>query len=137
MRAWARGDIGLVTQQNACSGAVVPSKVYGLLAAGRPILFIGPADATPAAIIHRYRCGWHIECGDVDGLVELLAQLSAQPELVRAAGQRARETLLAHYDRPLGVARICDILGLGDTVALPTIPGRQALGLPALRQTSI
>ena len=45
------GDIGVVTQQNSCCGAVVPSKVYGLLAAGRPVLFIGPAQSTPARIV--------------------------------------------------------------------------------------
>lgn len=44
------GDIGLVTQRQNCCGSVVPSKVYGLMAAGRPILFIGPKDATPAHI---------------------------------------------------------------------------------------
>lgn len=32
----AAGDIGLVTQHEICCGSVVPSKVYGILAAGRP-----------------------------------------------------------------------------------------------------
>ena len=44
----AAGDIGLVTQQESACGSVVPSKVYGILAAGRPLLFIGPSSATPA-----------------------------------------------------------------------------------------
>ena len=37
------GDIGLVTQRSNCAGSVVPSKIYGLLAAGRPIPYIGRA----------------------------------------------------------------------------------------------
>ncbi len=105
------GDIGLVTQQDSCVGAVVPSKVYGLLAAGRPILFIGPEDATPARIIRRYGCGWHIRCGAAPALTELLLRLSANPAEVSAAGQRARKVLLEHFDRPIGVARICDLVG--------------------------
>ncbi len=109
--ALGAGDIGLVTQQDSCSGAVVPSKVYGLLAAGRPILFIGPADATPARIIRRFGCGWHIPCGAAESLTQLLLQLSANPNQVRAAGQRARQVLLEHYDRPIGVARICALIG--------------------------
>ncbi len=55
------GDIGLVTQQDVCCGSVVPSKVYGILAAGRPILFIGPRSATPALTIARHGCGWQVE----------------------------------------------------------------------------
>ena len=107
------GDIGLVTQQDGCSGAVVPSKVYGLLAAARPILFIGPGDATPARIIRQHGCGWHIACGDSDALTSLLLELASNPAEVREAGRRARKVLLEHYDRPIGVARICALLGAG------------------------
>jgi colanic acid biosynthesis glycosyl transferase WcaI len=105
------GDIGLVTQRNACLGSVVPSKVYGLLAAGRPILFVGPREATPARIIARYACGWQIDCGDVDSLVSLLRRLAKDPDEVHAAGNRARQALLQEYDLPIGVARICAIVG--------------------------
>ena len=105
------GDIGLVTQREICCGSVVPSKVYGLLAAGKPILFIGPENATPAQIVKRFRCGWHISCGDVPSLVGLLEHLADHPEEVSRAGANARETLLQHYDLRLGVGRICQLLG--------------------------
>lgn len=105
------GDIGLVTQQEATCGSVVPSKVYGLLAAGRPILFVGPAAATPARLIRRFGCGWHIRVGDSAGLAELLRRLAADREAVRAAGMRARLAFEEHFDLSLGVARIAAILG--------------------------
>ena len=106
----AVGDIGLVTQSDDCWGSVVPSKVYGILAAGRPVLFIGPRRATPAQTIELHRCGWHVDCGDVDGLTALLLDLAADPGQVHAAGIRARRALVEHYDLPLGVARIARIL---------------------------
>lgn len=106
----AVGDIGLVTQSEDCWGSVVPSKVYGILAAGRPVLFIGPRRATPARTIELHRCGWHVNCGDVEGLTELLLELASDLEAVRAAGVRARQALMEHYDLPLGVARIARIL---------------------------
>ena len=107
----AAGDIGLVTQRDASCGAVVPSKVYGILAAGRPILFIGPAQATPARLIERHQCGWRVDCGDIGGATQLLQFLADHPELVRQAGLRAREALEQHYDLPQSVERIADILG--------------------------
>ena len=106
----ALGDIGLVTQREACCGSVVPSKVYGLLAAGRPILFIGPSTATPARIIARFGCGWHVAVGDDVALTSLLQHLASHPEEVHRAGVLARKTLLDHFDVRHGVARILTIL---------------------------
>ncbi len=105
------GDIGLVTQRQACCGSVVPSKVYGLMAAGRPILFIGPRDATPARIVERFSCGWHVNCNDSSALTALLKYLAVNPAEIAQAGHRARQALLDHYDLPIGVARIVKILG--------------------------
>jgi UDP-GlcNAc:undecaprenyl-phosphate GlcNAc-1-phosphate transferase len=108
----AQGHIGLVTQRPESLGSVVPSKTYGIMAAGRPILFIGPSQATPARIIEEYRCGWHIEPGDVEGLVELLETLAQRPDLIHYAGALGRQAFEQHYDRPIAVARFCAILGL-------------------------
>src|ERR1019366_5213668 len=36
------GHLGLVTQLPKTCGSIVPSKTYGIMAAGRPILYIGP-----------------------------------------------------------------------------------------------
>jgi colanic acid biosynthesis glycosyl transferase WcaI len=112
----AAGDIGVVTQAGACCGSVVPSKIYGLLAAGRPVLFIGPQEATPARIVEQFQCGWHVSCGDVASLVALLERLLNSPEEIQAAGERARQALLEHFDLHIGVDRICSILGVGGGV---------------------
>lgn len=104
------GDIGIVTQKAACCGSVVPSKVYGLLAAGRPILFIGPAASTPASIMRRHACGWHIDNGDVEGFVHLLNHLAEHPDEILAAGANGRLALEREFDRPFGTAHIIDQL---------------------------
>ena len=108
------GDVGLVTQRAACLGSVVPSKVYGLLAAARPILYIGPPTSTVARLIARHGCGWQINCGDSRGLAQLLQMLVRDRQQVEAAGQRARKVFLEHYDLPLGVNRICSLVGASE-----------------------
>ncbi len=104
--------IGLVTQKPATLGAVVPSKTYGIMAAGRPVLYIGPKEGTPAQIIARFRCGWQIDSGDGAALSRLLERLATNPGEIAEAGARAREAFLRNYDRPRAVARICSILAL-------------------------
>jgi colanic acid biosynthesis glycosyl transferase WcaI len=106
----AQGHIGLVTQKAETAGSVVPSKVYGIMASGRPILYIGPAHTTPARIIERFGCGWHIPPGDVEGVVSLLSRLSAIPDEIPMRGERARRAFRENFDLPLGTARIAAIL---------------------------
>jgi glycosyltransferase involved in cell wall biosynthesis len=119
----ASGDIGLVTQKPECFGTVVPSKVYGLLASGRPILYIGPVGGTPQGIIERFRCGWHIEPGDVNGLKDLLRTLASNRQLIYEAGRNARRAFLNHYDLPIGVARIADRIGARPLTPMPQDEG--------------
>jgi glycosyltransferase involved in cell wall biosynthesis len=108
----AEGHVGLVTQRPSTVGAVVPSKIYGLMAAGRPVLFIGPAVATPALLIQRFDCGWHFDCGDEDGVRSLLVRLLGHPEEIRAKGKNGRQAFIESYDKPAGVARVIHALGL-------------------------
>lgn len=105
-------DIGLVTQRDACCGSIVPSKIYGVMAAERPVLFIGPRNATPARVIARHQCGWQIDCGDVAGLTHLLRHLIKHPRLIREAGLRARQALLMHYDLPQSIEHMEQLLTL-------------------------
>ena len=127
----AAGDIGVVLQHDNCSGLVVPSKVYGIMAAGRPILFIGPDDATPAHIIRRHRCGWRVASGDANGVVTLLRHLATHPDEVHAAGTRARLALEQHYDLPIAIDRMARILE-GRAATTHTLSGTAASSSPNL-----
>jgi len=108
----AEGHLGLVTQLSETCGSIVPSKTYGIMAAGRPVLFIGPREATPARLIERYCCGWQVDPGDAAALADLLETLASQRHLIEEAGARAREAFEKNHDRPLSASRIVRILGL-------------------------
>lgn len=108
----AECHIGLVTQKPMTLGAIVPSKIYGLMAAGRPSLYIGPASATPAILIQKFDCGWHFDCGDEAGVVALLLRLLQEPEELHRKGQNGRKAFIENYDKPAGVARVMRAMGL-------------------------
>jgi glycosyltransferase involved in cell wall biosynthesis len=113
-RSLAESHVGLVTQLPETVGAVVPSKTYGIMAAGRPMLYVGPESATPATVLEQHKCGWRIEPGDASGMVRLLKKLEQDRGLVRESGARARHAFEKCYDRPIGVAKILSILGLSE-----------------------
>jgi colanic acid biosynthesis glycosyl transferase WcaI len=106
------GHLGLVTQLPRTCGSIVPSKTYGIMAAGRPLLYIGPREATPARMIERFNCGWQVSPGDTGALANLLEKLNSERHLIFEAGARAREAFESYYDRPIAAARIVKILGL-------------------------
>jgi colanic acid biosynthesis glycosyl transferase WcaI len=100
----------------------VPSKTYGIMAAGRPVLYIGPLGATPARILERHGSGWRVEPGDTAGLVCLLQRLQLDRRLVLEAGARARRAFEKYYDKPIGVARILSILGVSESPRPTPVP---------------
>ncbi len=102
--------VGLVTQNENVAGSMVPSKIYGMLAAGRPVLYIGPNDTTAAKIVKSHDCGWRVAPGDVNGLVKLLHTLNTNRELIYSAGRRARQALLQHYDRSIAMAKLAPLI---------------------------
>jgi glycosyltransferase involved in cell wall biosynthesis len=104
--------IGLVTQTPASLGTLVPGKIYALMAAGRPLLYIGPRAATAARIVERFQCGWQIDAGDAEGLVALLRRLAAEPWRIAEAGARARAAFVTNYDLPAAVSTVLGAMGL-------------------------
>src|SRR5205085_2662234 len=93
-------------------GSSVPSKMYEYMAAGRPLLYIGPSHSTAAKSIDRYGCGWHTRPGDTGGLIDVLRRLVDNPVAVKSAGANGRRAFVSRHNLPQGVAHIIRILGV-------------------------
>jgi colanic acid biosynthesis glycosyl transferase WcaI len=85
-------------------GLIVPSKFYGIAAAGRPIIAIADRQGEVARIVDRHSCGIVIAPGDVGALVSALQRLSREPEMSAEMGQRARQMLEERFSRKQGLA---------------------------------
>jgi len=106
----ARGDIHLVCQQPGTEGLLVPSKIYSTLAAGRPSLFVGPADCEVGRIVCESGSGFVVEPGDVERAADVLGRLAAGAALRRGMGRNARAYYERHFGRDRSVRRIVAIL---------------------------
>ena len=84
------GDLHLVTMKSEMAGLVVPSKFYGVMAAGRPCLFVGPEGSEVARVIRAQGVGEVIAPGDAHELVKAILRYRGAPELMEQAGGRGR-----------------------------------------------
>ena len=127
-RSLGESHLGLVTQLPQSLGSVVPSKIYGVMASGRPLLYIGPDKSTPAEHIRRLHCGWRIQPGDAETLVALLHRLNGNRSLLVQTGARARRAFEDSFDRAIAVNRVLEILDAGWVADLSPVNR----GLPAV-----
>ncbi len=74
----ASADAHLITLRRGFSGLVVPSKIYGCLASGRPILFVGPKGSDVHLLCEQTRNLHyeHIEPGDSAAFARALDRLA-------------------------------------------------------------
>lgn len=100
---WAQsfsvGDLHLIVLRNSVTGLIVPSKTYGILAAGRPIVYQGSADGEIAQMIQEQKIGVVVPCGDVESLKRAILQYVDRPELGKVQGRKARELAEGVYSR--------------------------------------
>jgi colanic acid biosynthesis glycosyl transferase WcaI len=112
------GDVHLLTLRDDMAGIAVPGKLYGIMAAGRPVLMVGPERAAPAQTILEADIGTVIEPGHPAGarrLADAILGLYADPARAEAAGGRARGTFLQKYEQEVTCTAWASLLtGLTD-----------------------
>ena len=103
-------DVHLVSLRAGMEGLCVPSKLYGVLATGRPVLFIGPSDCEAAEIIREAGCGSSVVPGDTAAAIKALLSFYRDRALLEKQGRAAREYFDRHCDRAISTARFCRLL---------------------------
>jgi colanic acid biosynthesis glycosyl transferase WcaI len=108
-------DVHWVSLDPRLEGLMVPSKFYGIAAAGKPIVVIGDPNGELAQLVQHSACGFAIVPGDGDALAATVRRLSETPQAVSEMGNRARQMLDAHFTRRQGLARWRRLLDQLDT----------------------
>ena len=98
-------DVHLVSLRAEMEGLIVPSKVYGIAAAGRPCIFIGDAGGEVAKMLEEGGFGTTVAPGDSTGLMEAIVRLRNNPELCRAQMLSARRFFEHHHTSEAAAAR--------------------------------
>lgn len=86
----AGAQLALITLDERSLGVMSPSKLHANLAAGLPVLYVGPVGSNVDEAITRHDVGRSLREGDVDGLVAAVRSLRGDTE-ARARARRAFE----------------------------------------------
>ena len=75
----------------------MPSKAYSAMMAGQAILAIAPEESDLVDMIKAADCGWWVTPGDVNGLEQLLAEISSNPDEILKKGESACTYAHRHF----------------------------------------
>jgi glycosyltransferase involved in cell wall biosynthesis len=102
----------LITLRDDALGVMSPSKLYAALAAGRPILYIGPVGSNVDEAVRRFQCGVSVRHSE-DGAAEAaryLVALHREDSLRRAAGARARSAFEEFFNDRAALSRFDHVI---------------------------
>jgi len=110
--ALAAADAHFVTVRPGFERLVSPSKLAGILAAGRPALFVGPPGCDLARLLAREKCGLCFAPGEGKALADEIGRLRREPVQRQALGRAARECFERHFTFAAAIARWDELLRL-------------------------
>jgi glycosyltransferase involved in cell wall biosynthesis len=97
-------DLSLVSVSPGMEGLVAPSKLYSMLAAGRPVAVVCESHSYLRSLIADARCGASFNNGDATGLAQFIRCLFTDADLAKRMGISGRQYLQAHFT-PEKIAR--------------------------------
>ena len=90
-------NVAIISFSSGMAGISVPSRMYNVLAAGKPLLAVCDNESELAAVVREEKIGWVIAPGRPDLIVSALREAKANPERLSAMGQRARQAAETKY----------------------------------------
>jgi colanic acid biosynthesis glycosyl transferase WcaI len=103
-------DVHFVGLSRGLSGYVVPSRLYGILAAGRPVIVAADSDSETAQVVEAVGCGLVIPPGRPELLAATIRDLRERRDELDEMGARGREYVVREADREVAIGRYRELL---------------------------
>jgi glycosyltransferase involved in cell wall biosynthesis len=95
----ACADVHVVSLRNDWTGAIVPSKSFGALAIGRPLLFCGDRRSSIAQWIEQYQVGWVLTEDNASVVAASVISLVNDPDATRQMNERCQRVYRENFSR--------------------------------------
>jgi len=94
-------DVALIGIYPENEGVIMPSKLYGLLAVGKPIICVSGPKSEVVEILNQAEAGVHSSIDDPKELAQKIVAILDDPEKAEKMGQNGRQYFLEHFDRKM------------------------------------
>lgn len=104
------GDVHFVVNARGIKGVSVPSKLYGVMAAGKPVLGVLEEESEARLIVDEAKCGLSVSPGDyqaIHQLIETFIKMKDSVELEKM-GSLGRDYLLNYLTKDVSIRKYCD-----------------------------
>jgi len=128
--ALSAADVCVVSLRRGLAGYIVPSKLYGILAAGRPFIAAVESECEVASLATTHECGIVIEPGSARALADAVLACRADRLRLEKMGANAR-AIAGSFDRAAQVARyyeVCEAAMRRTPDAVAAAPGEAHVG---------
>ena len=106
---YSLGDVCLVSCKEGLGGSAMPSKTWSILSCGRPVL-ANFDEGELQLILTKNQLGVFTKAGDLEGFVEAISQLAAEPEKCEKMGARGRQFILDNLTKDAGTRKYAEVL---------------------------
>jgi colanic acid biosynthesis glycosyl transferase WcaI len=103
-------NISLVTLEKGFEGMVVPSKIYGILASGRPVIGVVGGESELTEIIREGKCGKFVKIGDYMTLSRVIIEYYKNPQKCINEGMSGRKYFEKNYDRKIATKKYIKVI---------------------------
>jgi colanic acid biosynthesis glycosyl transferase WcaI len=103
-------DVHLVSLRPSLEPYVVPSKLYGIMAVARPVLFVGAGNGEVATVLRSHGIGHTVAIGEGRALAARIVDIQRDRPARQAMGRRAREAFERHHLRSRAVSAWLSLL---------------------------
>lgn len=123
---YATADLCLVPLKKGTAQDTFPSKIYTIMAAGRPVVASADPDSELADVVDTADCGWHVLPDDAADLEQAIRNAYTNRESAQAKGLNGRHYVVSHHSRQVVTAKY-------DALIRQSAPG-QGVGAWATQQ---
>jgi len=103
-------NVSLVTLERGFEGMVVPSKIYGILASGRPVIAVVGGESEVTEIISKGKCGEIVKIGDYEKLSEAIINYYNNSKRCYQEGMNGRKYFEENYDRKIATKKYIKVI---------------------------
>ncbi len=108
--SFGAADLHIISMDTRMRGCIAPSKLYSIMAAGKPVLAIGPPNCAMSKYVEDMRIGLSATFGSDDEIIAKIIWIISHPQERQRMSRTSRELAIKEFDRGVACQRVAKML---------------------------